>query len=261
MPFDEDPKDPTIWYIDRNFLETMYGMFRKVTSKEKIVGFYSTGPKVKPADLAIDGFFRKYCAHPLLLIVDVRPSTEGLPVQAYTSLEVVNEGRETQRVFEHLTCEVGAYEAEEVCVEHLLRDINDPSVSSLGARMRARLAGLGGLEERLKLTVEYLDDVVAKKLPPNREILDNIQRMVNFLPNLGVEQLRRSLFVETNDMHLALFLGAAVRSVLALHDLTNNKMKFRDVEELEFGADSTKDAKDAKDEAKRGAEEESKTGK
>ena len=54
---------------------------------------------------------------------------------------------QVSRTFSHITCEVGAYEAEEVGVEHLLRDINDPSLSSLGGELRGKLGGLEGLGE------------------------------------------------------------------------------------------------------------------
>jgi len=47
------------------------------------------------------------------------------------SLPPIQEGKEIQRTFEHVPSSVGALEAEEVGVEHLLRDINDPSVSTL----------------------------------------------------------------------------------------------------------------------------------
>ena len=90
---------------------------------------------------------RKYTHKPLLVIVDVRPDVQGLPVQAYSSHEILSETMEASRTFSHITCEVGAYEAEEVGVEHLLRDINDPSLSTLGGELRAKLGGLGGLGE------------------------------------------------------------------------------------------------------------------
>ena len=43
VPFEEDPKDPTIWFLDHSYLENIFAMFRKVNAKEKIVGWYSTG--------------------------------------------------------------------------------------------------------------------------------------------------------------------------------------------------------------------------
>lgn len=89
VPFEEDPKDPSVWYLDHNFLENMFGMFRKVSAKEKIVGFYSTGPKIRTNDLDIDVLFRRYVANPLLVIIDIRPESQGIPTQAYYSVELV----------------------------------------------------------------------------------------------------------------------------------------------------------------------------
>jgi len=43
VPFEEDSKNPKVWYLDHNYLESMFAMSRKINAKEKIVGFYSTG--------------------------------------------------------------------------------------------------------------------------------------------------------------------------------------------------------------------------
>ena len=31
VPFDEDDRNPSIWYLDHDFLEALYAMFRKAT--------------------------------------------------------------------------------------------------------------------------------------------------------------------------------------------------------------------------------------
>ncbi len=63
----------------------MYKMFRKVNNKEELVGFYSTGPKLKENDLLIAALFRKFCVNyePVFIIIDVRSGVEGLPTTAY----------------------------------------------------------------------------------------------------------------------------------------------------------------------------------
>lgn len=33
MPFDEDDKDDSVWFLDHDYLENMYGMFKKVNGK------------------------------------------------------------------------------------------------------------------------------------------------------------------------------------------------------------------------------------
>lgn len=63
------------------------------------------------------------------------------------------------------------------------------------------------------------------KMPVNNQINSNLQNILNMLPNLNVEALVRSLLVKTNDMHLGMYLAALVRSVIALHNLLNNKIQ------------------------------------
>jgi 26S proteasome regulatory subunit N8 len=51
VPFDEEEDDKRVWFLDMDYLETMYGMFFKVAAKEKIVGWYHTGPKLRKVSL------------------------------------------------------------------------------------------------------------------------------------------------------------------------------------------------------------------
>ena len=73
---------------------------------------------------------------------------------------------------------------------------------------------------------------MAGRLPVNNQIAYNLQDIFNLLPNLNVESLVRSLQVKANDMHLVLYLSALIRSVLALHGLLANKIKYRDMDDV-----------------------------
>mmetsp|Transcript_9646 Transcript_9646/g.10986 ORF Transcript_9646/g.10986 Transcript_9646/m.10986 type:complete len:295 (+) Transcript_9646:272-1156(+) len=238
VPFEEDPKDNSIWYLDHNFLENMYGMFKKVSAKEKIVGFYSTGPKIKANDLEVDVVFRRYVQHPLLVIIDVRPDSQGIPTQAYYSVELVDEAKNTARTFANVPSEVGAYEAEEVGVEHLLRDINDPTVTTLASRVQHKMAGLNELKSKLEEMHTYLDNVHSGKMPVNNQVVYNMQDIFNLLPNLNIESLVKSFFIKTNDMHLVIYLSSLIRSIIALHDLLNNQLKYEDYTRVVAEGDS-----------------------
>lgn len=57
----------------------------------------------------------------------------GLPTKAYVAVDDVKpDGTEkAQKSFIHVPSEIGALEAEEIGVEHLLRDVKDSSVSTL----------------------------------------------------------------------------------------------------------------------------------
>lgn len=172
----------------------------------------------------------------MFVIIDIRPGVVGLPTTAYEAVEEVSEsasaGKEIQRVFKHISCAIEAEEAEEVGVEHLLRDINDPSTSTLALQIKQKVAGLTGLLSRLTEIKLYLEKVVSGKLPINNQITYNLQNIFNLLPNLNVEELVKSMLVKTNDMHLVIYISALIRSVLALHGLLNNKIKYKDMDNV-----------------------------
>jgi len=132
--------------------------------------------------------------------------------------------------FQHIPSEIGALEAEEVGVEHLLRDIKDTSISTLASQVHGKLLALRSLHSHVLEMHEYLQQVVDGKLPMNHQINNMLQDIFNFLPNLNIEELVRSFAVKTNDTMLVIYLSSLIRSIIALHNLTNNKLTNRDAE-------------------------------
>ncbi len=150
-----------------------------------------------------------------------------------TEEEVEGDGKEIQTVFKHVPNSIGALEAEEVGIEHLLRDINDPSVSTLASLLKHKISALSELKERLEEIEKYLVLALEGKIQPSNQIVYNLQNVLNLLPNLNVEELIKSMIIKTNDMHLAIYVGALIRSVIALHDLLVNKARFAALDEKE----------------------------
>jgi 26S proteasome regulatory subunit N8 len=77
------------------------------------------------------------------------------------------------RIFTHVQSTIGATDAEEVGVEHLLRDIKDASQGALSKRVGDKMLGLKVLAQKLKEMKEYLQDVVDGKLRYNQAIVNN----------------------------------------------------------------------------------------
>lgn len=69
------------------------------------------------------------------------------------------DGSPTGKTFAHVASEIGAEEAEEVGVEHLLRDIKDTTVGSLSQRLTRQLNGLKGLDQKIQEIRNYLTEV------------------------------------------------------------------------------------------------------
>jgi len=254
VPFEEDERDLKIWYLDHSFHEQMFAMFKKVNASEKIVGWYSTGPKIKPGDLQIDALVRRYTANPVLVIVDVKPKALGIPTEAYHAVEEIREGQQLQWTFKHVPSEIGASESEEVGVEHLLRDVKDMTISTLANRVTQKLGALKGLAARLSEVDGYLQNVLSGRLPVNHRIVYQLQDIFNLLPNLNVEELVKAFAVKTNDMMLAIYLSSIIRAVVALHNLVDNRLVNKEKERASDEAAKEKDKK--KEEDKEGKEKE-----
>lgn len=231
VPFEEDPRDPAVVFLDHNFHENMYAMFKKVNAKERVVGWYSTGPKIKPSDLNIHEMYRRYCPEPVLVVMDVQPKDLELPMEAYYSIQEQTSDQMFKRTFMHVESTVGAFEAEEVGVEHLLRDIKNASASTLAVQVGDKITALKALAHRLKDISSYLQSVVTGKLPMNKEIMYQLQEICNLFPDQDSDELTTSFAMETNDMMLSMYLGSMLRSTVALHNLINNKIKNRAAKE------------------------------
>ena len=91
VPFDEDEKDKSTWFLDMDYLESMYGMFYKVAAKEKIVGWYHTGPKLSKNDIAINEQLKRFTPNPVLVIIEAEPKDLGLPTEAYIEVQEVHD--------------------------------------------------------------------------------------------------------------------------------------------------------------------------
>ncbi|CAJ0756429.1 2881_t:CDS:2 [Entrophospora sp. SA101] len=226
VPFEEDERDLSVWFLDHNYVEAMNDMFKKVNAREKMIGWYHSGPKLRASDLEINELFKRYTPNPVLVIVDVKPKDIGIPTDAYFAIEEIkDDGTATTKTFMHVPSQIEAEEAEEIGVEHLLRDIKDNAVGTLSTRVTDQLNSLKGLQSRLEEIRDYLQKVVNGTLPINHQILYNLQDIFNLLPNLNITEMVKAFSVKTNDQLLVIYLSSLVRAVIALHNLINNKIE------------------------------------
>ncbi|MCJ1404390.1 proteasome regulatory particle subunit [Xylographa trunciseda] len=260
VPFEEDDKDTSVWFLDHNYVESMNDMFKKVNAREKLIGWYHSGPKLRASDLEINELFKRYTPNPLLVIIDVQPKEVGVPTDAYFAVEEIkDDGTTTSKTFVHTPSIIEAEEAEEIGVEHLLRDIRDVAVGTLSTRITSQLQSLQGLHLRLRDIGQYLQKVLDGDLPVNHTIMGNLQDVFNLLPNLstpkgtsqvnGIEkpqtensELARAMSVKTNDQLMTIYLSSLIRAITAFHDLIENKIQNRQQqEEKEAKRDDGKD--------------------
>lgn len=252
IPFEEDEKNSSVWFLDHNFIESMGEMFKKINAKEKLIGWYHSGPKLRASDLKINDVFKRYTTNPLLVIVDIQPRTVGIPTDAYFAVDdIKHDGSKAERTFVHVPSLIEAEEAEEIGVEHLLRDIRDQAAGNLSLKVTESYQSLLGLHQKLREIASYLDKVYQKKLPMNHSILGKLQNVFNLVPNLtyggesseksglnktdsiedSTNPLATAFTVKTNDELMMVYISTLVRSIIAFHDLIENKLENKKLNE------------------------------
>lgn len=225
VPFEEDLRDPTLWYLDHNYLECMASMFSKINKQEQIIGWYSTGVHTKPADLEINELFRRFTPHPMYLLVNVYPGTnkEDFPFNVYMSDDKPSNDNMFRKIFVHVNSGTAQFEAEEVAVEHLLRDLEHSTHSGRSLKVADRLAALKCLKRNLDDIALYLQQVLDGSLPMHPCVFNNIQNIFNSMSDNSKRELIEAFDEEINASMVSVYVGSMIRGILALHDLIRNR--------------------------------------
>lgn len=126
------------------------------------------------------------------------------------------------------------------------RDIKDTTVGTLSQRITNQVHGLKGLNSKILEIRNYLEKVATGKLPINHQIIYQLQDVFNLLPDVNLQEFVKAFYLKTNDQMLVVYLASLIRSVVALHNLINNKIANRDAEKKE-GQEKEEGKKEKKD--------------
>lgn len=232
VPFDEQPDNPRVWFFDINYAEEMFTMHRRVLPHIKIVGWYSSGPTIQPNDMLLHLLVaNRFCPNPVYCVVNTDPGNKGVPVLAYTTVQ----GREGARQleFRNIPTHLGAEEAEEIGVEHLLRDLTDATITTLSTQIQTRQLSLQRLCQVLEQIECYLNDVANGVLPICEDVLEVLQELISLQPEIYAHKTSTEMIVHTNDQAITTFIAAVARCVGALHEVILNRRQLaRELQEV-----------------------------
>ena len=60
-------------------------------AREKILGWYHTGPRLNRNDIAVNDLIRAYNPNAVLVIINAEPPELGLPTEAYYAVEEIHD--------------------------------------------------------------------------------------------------------------------------------------------------------------------------
>lgn len=80
------------WYVEPSLT---FAPYLSISAKERPIGFYHTGPRLRSSDLEISELFKRFCDRPVMVIVDVRATggrgDTGIPTDAYFAVEEIKD--------------------------------------------------------------------------------------------------------------------------------------------------------------------------
>jgi 26S proteasome regulatory subunit N8 len=212
--------------VDHNYHEAMFAMFKKINIKEKVLGWYVTGSSFKDHDIETNEIWAQYTKHPVLITIDVRSQKEfELPTKAFFSMRVLNDKGFVVRSFKNIPCSVAAYEAEEVGVEHLVREIKDLNMDSLHAKLSNKVTSLLALEKKIATISNYIGDVLEGRRKQDRQITLTLHEIMSKLPKIMNEEFKAVMSLRMNDNYMSLYVTSLVKGVISIHQLLNNRIK------------------------------------
>jgi translation initiation factor 3 subunit F len=107
--------------LDVQHHHTMAALQQRVNSRERIVGWFSTGDPdaSRSRDALIHSFYGNECPNPVHLALDTSGQGGRMGVRAFVSRALSIGGRELAREFLEVDCEVRGTEAERVGLDLL----------------------------------------------------------------------------------------------------------------------------------------------
>lgn len=177
-----------------------------------MLGWYTTGVRYKPHDIAINELFRRYCDEPIMVLVDVEQTDEmKLPTQGFVSLEEIDPEGTVIKSWKHVPCAVEAFEAEEVGVEHLMRDVKNLDLDTLEENVEQKILSLRGLSQKLGKILEYIHKVEEGSAKINNTIVFNLQEILNLIPRITDEEKIMAFNTKTNDNFFSIYVASIVQ--------------------------------------------------
>jgi COP9 signalosome complex subunit 6 len=208
------------------------------------LGWYTSATQPTEKHIKIHRQICQLNESPILLQMDTsNKQVEQLPIQLFESvIDIVN--GEATMLFVPLLYTLATEEAERIGVDHVARHAmaqsNDAGGNSYGESFRfaqisrsdrnflsvaehlvAQHVAIKMLHSRIKLVLEYVQDVQAGKLKPNHEILREAFTLSHRLPVVQNPNFKEEFHTQSNDVGLISYLATLTKASNDINQLVN----------------------------------------
>jgi len=206
--------------VDMEFHRTMYELHRKVSTREVIVGWYSTGNSITPHSALIHDLYGREVGMPVHLCMDTKINEAGkMEMKSYTSVPVQLGRKQLGSRFVEVGCKLLVSDAEKIGLDVLLG--NSDKITGEGELApRSDIEGLEAsiekTQELLAIVAQYIEDVNAGKAEGNMDIGRLLADTVAAVPAMKPGVFEKTFHNGLQDLLMVSYLAQMTRTQLAL---------------------------------------------
>lgn len=203
--------------VDMEFLHNMLDLHHKVSPKEAIVGWFSTGNEINETSAMIHDFYGKEISHPPIhLVVDTNLTNYTLSVKAFISNNITFNEKPLGSQFIPISLEIQSFDEEKIGVDLLSQSKDSESPTSLQSDLGGIETSVKKLDEMLTQTLEYVNKVVEGKVEGDKEVGRFLTDSVAAMPKIDPATLDKMFSSSLQDLLLVVYLANLTRTQLVL---------------------------------------------
>ncbi|MDP2437918.1 MAG: eukaryotic translation initiation factor 3 subunit F [archaeon] len=210
--------------LDMGHHREMLQLYEKTNPNEVLVGWYSTGSEIDKQSIYYHNFYRRELQHPspVLLTLDTNlRNKENMDMAAYISHSLrISDAHDISlgASFERLDMTISTFDSSALGLDVLLQ----PS-PSLHAPHTSLLSDIASLRDNFSRVLELLDDVteyvdlvIAGKIPADPKIGRFLEKTVSALPQINPDGFHQMFNNSIQDILMVVYLANLTRTQLAL---------------------------------------------
>jgi len=200
--------------LDIEFHRTMLELHQKVSPRDTIVGWFSTGKGIIRSDSLIQEFYSQENSQAVHLVVDVSLPLDSPIFTAYSVKECTMAESSLALEFHPIPVEVETVGTERIGSD-LFQAKTTKRLPNESQSIHLAVEKLAGMLDTVK---RYVDDVCEGKLQPDTKLGRHISEALGVIPNLSAETIDNIIHTNSQDIALVEYLSWMVQTQLALSE-------------------------------------------
>jgi len=201
--------------VDMDFHTNMLDLHHRVSPKEVIVGWYSTGSEIDDNSVMIHDFYtKKMNIPPVHVTIDTNLTNVSMSVKAFTNVPIVINEKTLGSQFLPVPIEIQALDAEKIGVDALIKSKDGRKV--LTSDLEDLESSILKLDSMLETVSGYVNKVLEKKIDGDSNVGRFLANAIASLPKLEPSELERIFNNNVQDLLLVVYLANLTRTQLAL---------------------------------------------